>query len=52
MINKNRRNMIATGSSNGLIHVWRIGSQLVEPQDGTEELTAINELADEPLAKD
>ena len=52
VINQNRRSIIATGSSNGLVHVWRLGSQLLEPEDGDEEITAFRQLANEALAQD
>ena len=52
LINKNRRNMIATGSSNGMVHILRIGSQLVQTEDSAEEFATFDKLAGEALARD
>ena len=52
LVNGRRRNMIATGSSCGLVHVWRLGTQLIEPEDGAEVMKAINELANTVMTRD
>ena len=51
-LNPRRRNTIAAGSSGGLAHVWRIGSLLLEPEDGVEEQKFIDNLANEALSRD